>query len=458
MIEAIAYLAALLGYIALLFVLIRSRFPTISPVTFFVSIYFLQYGPHTLIRPWRDLSANVSDTIELRYILAITLVNVILALTILAIRSLMPQLLNRRIDTGDLRHLLIRDTRTATAILAVGFMICGLFYLVELMGPPRLATILGYFAGNTNFTYEEIRRELFAGTPIEILMNYSRQTISICLVLASVFIFYRFRQLRLIATLSIIATFIFTMIQMNKFPLIYTILCIIIMAFIVYKGRLSLSSKEYFFLPLVILAIPTLLLSLYLIQYRSAIDEGYVEVADLYKLVFYRGTFAQADALRLWFNEFPDRTQFLGVANLGTFASVLGQETFEVTSFIPQTYFRAETTYQAGFIGSGYASFGWYGIVAFAVIGGAIATLSTILINRIYFADIRAILTVALSMNMYFFNSREFSTALLSGGIMPLFLVVVTVVLSVSPAKDANRPRSGRRQAASRRKLILIRR
>lgn len=424
MIDIVGYISALLSYAVLLLALRYARFPTISPATFLVAVYLLQYGPHTLIRNLRDLSADVSDAAELRFVLAVALANYCIALAMLAVRAAYPQAIAPAIATrGAGALLLFRNRPAAIWLIAISAGFCAAFCAVELGGPPRLTGIFDYLRGTSPHSYTALRRKLFSDAPIELLMNYTRQTVSIVLLLLNVVVAARYRSLRIAATGMAVAIFVFTMIQLNKFPLIYTLSAVGVTLFAYSRGRVSLTSKEKAAAGLVGMAVMGLIFALYLAQYRAALADGLLTRGDLVKLVFYRGAFAQADALRLWFSEFPARTPFLGVRNYGLLAELLGQKYFNVTSFIPRTYFGADTTYQVGFIGSGYAGFGWPGIVAFALLAGGIASFATVVTSGIALADLRLVLTIALSMNMYFFCSREFSTALLSGGILPLLVL-----------------------------------
>ncbi len=424
MIDIVGYAAALLSYTVLILALRYARFPTISPATFLVAVYLLQYGPHTLIRSLRDLSAGVSDAVEMRYVLAVTLASYCIALAMLAVRAAYPSAIAPEIAIrGASAPLLFRNRQAAIWLIAISAMFCMAFFAVELAGPPRLKGIVDYLRGTSPHSYTALRRQLFSDAPIELLMNYTRQTVSIVLLLLNVVVATRYRSLRIAATIMAVAVFVFTMVQLNKFPLIYTLFAVGMVLFAYSRGRLSLTSKERAAAALVVVAAMGLIFVLYLVQYRAALADGLLARGDLVKLVFYRAAFAQADALRLWFSEFPARTPFLGIRNYGLLAELLGQKYFNVTSFIPRTYFGADTTYQVGFIGSGYAGFGWTGIAVFALMAGGIASFATVATSRIAWADLRLVLTIALSMNMYFFCSREFSTALLSGGILPLLAV-----------------------------------
>ncbi|ROT93715.1 hypothetical protein EB810_11275 [Altererythrobacter sp. FM1] len=424
MMEMVGYAAALVSYAVLLLALRYARFPTISPATFLVAIYLLQYGPHTLIRSLRDLSADVSDAVELQYVLAVALANYCIAFAMLAVRAAYPQAIAPAIAVrGEGAPLLLRNRSAALGLIGISAMVCLAFYAVELVGPPRLAGIFDYLRGTSPHSYTALRRKLFSGAPIELLMNYTRQTLSIVLLMLNVVVAMRYRSLRIAAAIMAVAIFVFTMIQLNKFPLIYTLFAVGMALFAYSCGRLSLTSKEKAVAALVAAAAMGLIFVLYLVQYRAALADGLLARGDLVKLVFYRGAFAQADALRLWFSEFPARTAFLGIRNYGLLAELLGEKFFNVTSFIPRRYFGADTTYQVGFIGSGYAGLGWPGIALFALMAGGTASFATVATSRIAWADLRLVLTIALSMNMYFFCSREFSTALLSGGILPLLAV-----------------------------------
>lgn len=418
------YMAAVLTYAVPIIATYLARVPTISPVTTLVFFYLMEYGPHTLNLKLRKLSANVPDYAEARYLVAIAMANVLIAAGIVVGRALQ----QRRLTPGVIDTLpqprLIRNTSTLTVVLVCAALYSLLFIALDAMGPPRLYSFLEYLAGQSTHAYNELRREMFAGTIVEQVMNYTRQTTSILLILLLFAAGERFRgPLRYVAIAMGCVVFITCSLQLNKFPLVYTLSCAGIVIYLLRTNNYYVPRPHLLFALGAIVLVILGLYGLYNIQYRTALSMGLLTQEDIQSLIFYRGTMAQADGLRLWFTEFPNRTPFQGFNNIGLLASLFDLPYFDVSKFIPIQYIQEEgTTFQSGFIGSGYASFGWGGIAAYAFVVGLIGITATFEVWRIRSADMRAAFCAAICFNMYFLCSRELSAALLSGGVAPLML------------------------------------
>lgn len=391
----------------------------------FIVFYFMEYGPQTLNQGWMRLSTGMPAFVEMRYLIGVATANVFVAMGIV---------LGRCVFTGDYSSWYFAATRGPSVVSAQRAMwtlfICALTYAavfiaLDQMGPPRLLSILRYLAGSGAFSYGEIRRELFAGTIVEQVMNYTRQTSSAMVITLLGAIVYYKRGINRLAAVTIAAVvFITCSMQLNKFPLVYTLSCVAIAIYLIKTNNYYLPRRHLAIIVLAVLGVIFGLYGLYNVQYREALALGLVTQDDLWQLIFYRGTLTQADALRLWFAEFPDHTDYLGVANVGLLSGLLGIPFFDVTAYIPAKYTGFEgTTFQAGFIGSGYASFGWCGIIAYALITSMIASFATRLMSRLHNSDLRACYCAIMCLNMYFLNSRELSAALLSGGIAPMLLI-----------------------------------
>lgn len=418
------YMAAVLTYAAPVIAAYLSRVPTISPLTTLVFFYLMEYGPHTLNLNLRKLSANVPDYAEQRYLIGIAMANVLIAAGILVGRTLSQRRLTPGVVATLPRPMIVRDASMLTVVLVIAAMYALFFVALDAMGPPRLLSILEYIAGQSSHAYNELRREMFAGTIVEQVMNYTRQTTSIILILLLFSAAARFRgPLRYLTGFVAIVVFVTCSMQLNKFPLVYTISCAAIVIYLLRTNNYYVPRPHLLWALLAIGLVILGMYGLYNIQYRDALSMGLLTQEDIQGLIFYRGTMAQADGLRLWFTEFPNRTPFQGIANIGLLASVFDVPYFDVTKFIPTQYIKEEgTTFQAGFIGSGYASFGWAGVAAYSFVVGLIGITATFLVWRIRSADLRAAFTAALCFNMYFLCSRELSAALLSGGVAPLML------------------------------------
>lgn len=447
------YMAAVLTYAAPVIATYLSRVPTVSPVTTLVFFYFMEYGPHTLNLNLRKLSANVPDYAEARYLVAIAMANVLIAGGILVGRALSQRRLTRGVVDALPRTVLVRNPGMLTVLLVIAALYSLFFIALDAMGPPRLYSILEYIAGTSSHAYNELRREMFAGTIVEQVMNYTRQTTSIVLILLLISAAARFRgPLRWVAAVAAIVVFVTCSMQLNKFPLVYTLSCAAIVIYLLRTNNYYVPRPHLLYALGAIVLVILGLYGLYNIQYRDALSMGLLTQEDIQGLIFYRGTMAQADGLRLWFTEFPNRTPFQGFNNIGLLASVFDLPYFDVSKFIPIQYIKEEgTTFQAGFIGSGYASFGWAGVAGYSFLVGLLGIVATFQVWRIRSADLRAAVCAALCFNMYFLCSRELSAALLSGGVAPLMLFAL---LARPPAGTLPQRRNAAMPAAMRREAV----
>jgi hypothetical protein len=212
---------------------------------------------------------------------------------------------------------------------------------------------------------------------------------------------------------------------------LYIFVVIFIASYLYRTRRLNPTARDIALIASAIAFLLAALFSLYTIQYRAQLSTGNLNYDDLYDTVFYRPFFNQADTLRLWFEEFPEKTPFLGVSNINLLAPIFGFEFVDVTKLIPDKYVEPGlTTFQVGFIGSGYASFGYVGIFLYGMLVTSLASMATVTYLRIRATDLRAVFGSVIMINMYFFFSRELSTALLSGGIVCLLFSANTVSCS----------------------------
>lgn len=411
----------LLSYFLPIGVLVWSRTPVISPLWICVVFYFAEFGPQTFMEDMLRYAAYQPEFYQSRFHRALILANVAMAAGIVVCAPFLRRAI-QQFDGGTYRHdVLITFKGRAFFVIAIA-VYCVIFLATDGVELPRLREHIAYLLGRTASTYADIRRELFSGTPVETLMAYTRQSTSALLVATSMIYVLKTNNLTYVALIFVL--YICCFLQLNKFPLLYIFVVIFIATYIYKTQRINPRPRDVGLFAGTIALLLFVLLVLYQIQYRAQLNTGAVNYDDLTETIIYRPFFNQADTLRLWFEEFPERTPFLGVSNISLLAPLFGLEFVDVTKLIPDKYVAPDlTTFQAGFIGSGYASFGYLGIFLYGMIVTMLASLATVTYLRIKPSDLRAVFGSVIMLNMYFFFSRELSTALLSGGIIPVILI-----------------------------------
>jgi oligosaccharide repeat unit polymerase len=324
---------------------------------------------------------------------------------------------------------LVQTYRGSTVLLLVAAAYASIFIILDGPNIPQLREHLLFLFQESAYTYTEVRRILFADSLVSIVQGYTRQSATALLIAFLAITSLRVRWFwRLWFVAAILVVFATAALQLNKFPLFYFLVCAAVGCYVFKKG-FSIDVKGRVALLAGVPILFLLLFGMYVVQYSEQIKSGIVHTDNLVSMVFYRPFMAESDALRLWFEEFPDRTPFLGIRNIDLLADLFGLGFVDVTRLIPVTYINKElTTFQTGFIGSGYASFGYPGIALYGLVVGAIAVAATALINRIREADVKAAFCGVLCLNMYFMFSRELATALLSGGIGPVFAMALLYI------------------------------
>jgi len=446
----IFYVVCIFSYIIPILAYRIATVPLISPVSTAVIFYFTQFGPQALVHGFLRYATDPSPLHDQRFLLALTIANVTLGLGILLARPFFR--LQESEPVGARHEMLVRSTRGALVIVVAAIIYGLLFIAADGPGVPRLREHLLYLLQQSTYSYTEVRRVLFAESFVTQFQEYTRQSTTVLLIGVIALTFLRTRGIWRIALLGAgLFVFITAALQLNKFPLLYFLVCIAIITYVFKTKSFSIGFKGGLIVAIGIPALLALLFGMYLFQYADAVRRGVLSTENFMTMIFYRPFMAESDALRLWFEEFPDRTPFLGVRNIKLLASIFGLEFLDVTRHIPRVYLRHTlTTFQTGFIGSGYASFGYIGIAAYGLIVGAISVVATALVVRIREFDVKAIFCAVLCLNMYFLFSREFSTALLSGGIAPVLAIgLLYVYLRGRAATPATgRPLAYRRPVA----------
>ncbi|MCC6510796.1 MAG: hypothetical protein IT423_16950 [Pirellulaceae bacterium] len=405
------------------------RRPAITALDGFFFFFVLQYGPHTLfLSPIHRLGNEISRDTAPMFLIGMTV-----AYLLVSLGFMLGQLFDfTRLSRSSFPNLFGRGIPliVLTALYIVPFA------AVQGPGLDTTREYISGFLGQSQYSYVEIRRVIFAESPYEQLASLTRQTTTA--VLFAYLVVYAIREpaIRLLCIPTAGVLFVMCGMQMNKFPFVYFFALTFIVGFTYWQqrqtGPMSAAKRAVIFSMFAIFAF-TLIGTLYSLQYNN--DEGYLSVGDIIEVSFYRLGLVSSDGLRLWFDFFPEIEPFTGFNNIGMIADAFGQAPVNPTIAIPERYVpNVLTTFQAGFVGSGYASFGFVGIGVSALIVGLFVAMISRLQWAFRFDRAAHPLLCVLTLNMFFFTTRELHTAALSGGtvsVLTLFLTIHFIAASV---------------------------
>lgn len=308
------------------------------------------------------------------------------------------------------------------------------FIAVQGFDLSRTLSYLNFFRGDSTYSYTELRREMYEDDAVLGISAITRQSTSAIIYATLVYASIKFRSYRLILRTLAAILFIVCCLQMNKFPILYYGVVTILVVFFTNRYRTGrFISRALIGRILITLVFFILVLyGLYQVQYAASIKQGVVQEDRLIFRVITRPFTANHDALYLWFAHIPSDIDFVGLSNIKPITALFGMKYHSLMIEIPAIYTSVKTTYQAGFIGSSYGSFGYTGIFAGGFFVGALVGLLTYQQSRLRKRWHVVVFSSVLGMNFYFLDSRELHTALLSGGIaaVPIIFAVLSFIRS----------------------------
>jgi hypothetical protein len=413
----------LIAYISLFIILVsvflkkRVSHFGLTPLDFAFIFLFIQYGPHTValtdsLRFQTELSSNQIQSYLFLQVSAISglIVGLLVSPNSRSLSRLKIQSYANFESSPQFERLLV--------YFSVAYVVC--FWLLQGIGLPILRENISYFIGSSQFSYTELRREVFAGTAYEEAANSLRHGVTALLFALNISFFLSTRRWKYLFV-AIVVFFVCAS-QLNKFPYIYFLILLSLVAFA--KRRSGYLSQRISFRLLFILLLSAglfggILYLLYSIQYRSAIESGLVIEEDIVSVLFYRIFLASSDGLRLWLEYFPDISPHIGLSNISIAAEFMGDNFRQPTIEVPQFFIGDRlTTMQAGFLGSTYASFGFFGVFLGSIFVVAILKMSSIYALSFKDPKARSAILSLLCLNTVFLGTRELHTALSSGGVL----------------------------------------
>lgn len=431
---------AFAGYSALIFTYLSLRPKgVISAMDLFVALLSIQFGPHSIIpHPFLEAALLVPGTypayaagLAVAYFgLAAGLGGAGIILNTRGLKMLPP-------PSADL------TARAVPLLIIVTIAYVGFFVAVQGFNLSRTLNYLNFFRGESLYTYTQLRREMYEDDAVLGITAITRQSTSAILYATLIYAAIKFKAYRLTLVALAAMLFIVCCLQMNKFPILYyTVVTGLVIFFTrAYKTGQFLSPKLVGRLLLALGAFSLVLYGLYNIQYADSIKQGLVQNDRVIFRVITRPFSANHDALYLWFAHIPDTIGFVGFGNVTPIAKAFNLEYHSPMVEIPALYTRVATTYQAGFIGSSYASFGYPGIFVGGLFVGALVAAITLQQAKLKQRWQVIVYGAVAGMNFYFLDSRELHTALLSGGIaaVPILFALISLATQARPSVAAAR-------------------
>lgn len=396
------------------------RRPLITALDGFFFFFTLQYGPHTLfLTPMHRLGNDISRDSAPLYLIGMAITYLTVSLGIL-----LGQLFDfSRLARRPFPNLFGRGI--PLIVLTVLYVVP--FAAVQGPGLETTREYISGFLGQSQYSYIEIRRVLFAETPYERLAAITRQTTTA--IFFAYLVLYTIREpaLRMLSVPSAMVLFVMCGMQMNKFPFVYFAALTFIIGFTYWQRSrtkpLSQAKRLLAFAGFAIFAF-VLIGTLYSIQY----NENDMSVTSIVDVILYRVGLVSSDGLRLWFDYYPNVEPFVEFDNIGPLAEALGHAPRNPTIAIPEHYVpNVITTFQSGFVGSGYASYGFVGVGVSAILVGIFVSM----ISRLQWAfrgdNAAQPIICVMTLNMFFFTTRELHTAALSGGTVSTFILFLVI-------------------------------
>jgi hypothetical protein len=416
------FLIAFLFAASLFFVFRQKR--AVSPSDFFFAAFFVQYGIHASLTPGflqlREYASSDAATYE-QYLLGLTVAYLGIIFGFVFGRRVF------RVNIGWRGQWISSDREHIMWIYLFSVSLLILMVFVQGPGLPVTAEYVKFFVGMSGHEYTHIRRVMFEGNPYLLISEMLRYSLTALIFSGWVyFLVHRKRfHVKALSMAGLLLIFIVAGMQLNKFPFVYFISLIVLVVFYdkFFRGTLSIRPRFYAQSVLVVVAGLFLVYFLYIVQYRTLLMNNEISFSEIFELLIYRVFYASNDALRLWFEAFPSVIDYLGFNNIGLFR-LFGFDYVNVTVVLPELFLgEVLTSFQAGFIGSAYAGFGILGIIIVSILVGIIVSYADFFAatRRTHFGKV--VVASVLSLNLIALTSREFHTALLSGGVLSAIMV-----------------------------------
>lgn len=400
----------------------------VSVMDLFIVLLSVQFGPHAIIYHSLLEAALLVPEAYPAYALGLSFAYLGLAIG-LGVSGAVFKTRSIKLFPPPRKDLTIGSVRILIMLTLIYLII---FVALQGFDLSRTINYLNFFRGSSVYTYTELRREMYEDEAILGVAAVTRQTTSAVLYATLIYAAINIGRYKIVLYVLAGMLFVICCLQMNKFPILYygVVTYLVFYFSKTYStGRFisgALVSRVLLGLSIFVLA----LYALYNIQYASSLQSGLVQSDRIIFRVITRPFTANHDALYLWFAHIPVDIDFVGLSNIKPLANFLGIEYHSLMIEIPAIYTSVKTTYQAGFIGSCYGSFGYPGILVGGALVGVLVGMLTRQQSLLKARWQVVVYGAVVGMNFYFLDSRELHTSMLSGGIafVPIMFALISKV------------------------------
>ncbi|MFU2486564.1 hypothetical protein [Thauera sp. WH-1] len=411
-----------------------ARIGSMRPTYFlgFLIFFSIQYGPHTAVLPqFFEISkiADIPNAAHDYYVIVTSLCYLILASLIATTPPSVLRCKNRFGDHPDKpRGQGLRITIPAIALIAISLSL------------PHSINIISehfsYFVGSSNYSYTDIRRDVFQGTTWSSFANAVRFAVIPLIgggaLLAALTVKSTAKKTFFFLLSALLP--LLTSIQLNKLFYAYYLL---LYAYIYqcsrrgvpsFSAQLARFSRDLWKIFLALCIGGFVLLALYYFQYSDSINDGTSNTATLIKTLVYRVFFASADGLAAWINYFILVSEPIGLAGSGKLCTLLLSDCIDIPLFTAIEIIGSDkTSIQTGFMGSGISSFGLIGLILYLLVAYGAVFFNNATLLRFQNSHYFPVLSGAMFLNSFFLTTVPTHTAMLSGGaiLTPLVALII---------------------------------
>jgi hypothetical protein len=422
---------ALICFVVMLIIYLKARSTYIGPLDFFVFFFVIQYGPQTIILPdlqnWDPVLWGLNpDWVHEEYywMMAVSYLSVGAGFSLGGV-------LSKKFLPGSSAQVRYRSSNWFYPFC---FFYISLFFFVDAgFLVQKLIGVTDYFRGSSELTYRELRYESLSIFAAESLVSQTRYTLTAVMFGLLVCKAWNGLAQGFLATATAILMFTVCVLSFSKLAYLYYIAIILIIvkektsgwAWGAIRFRMLFFSAFWAFV---------LLSGLLYLQYREAIHSPQDALAVVGTLLLYRPFFATADSLSLYVYTYPDYLPYTGFGGIGKLADLLGLEYREAALEVPLITLQSiQTSFPAGFIGSGYSAAGIAGVSVSGLITGYLVRLLSNMAPLFRSLDFRAVFLAVTGLSTFFLSAIPLHTALLSGGVVigPFFLYLLQGLFSV---------------------------
>jgi len=396
---------------------------TISPLTIFFLFYCIYAGPQSTYISESSLLHKFSDnhsSEKLQYLGAIS--NSSLTFCPPLHRWLSQKALTLRSKEAIYDKVNIAVV-TISAVFAVAFPL--ILTAIDPSNIRRVTMSVQAMAGESPFTIQQVRRDLF-GTTIssQIIAAIRYYVTGPCLVFLLSWALLRNTQKTIIltsATILFLLGFATTHKQTWLYPVAAMLFWLIFCRQDSRGGRSPLSDRIFLASSPAIAVFA--LTAAYCIQYYSISYpiSYWIDIA-------YTRIFMQSDTLAVAVEHYGSRDHFLGLSGMGPVAELFGAERREPSFEVPLLYNSGNsTTWQNGFLVTGWSIGGYYGVACVSILVSAVAATNSASHYLIRSTFVRIGCAACCSLSLWSLTQMTFSTALFTGGVAGMVFICAAV-------------------------------